>query len=275
MPGWEAIQSLTIRQWMANSFRLFSSRSLGLIMFDSFCHDYELGFPNQTTNPLVGLVALRETAYLLGHLGDEPPVGGACLFFQGENPSIPRGGWFNLHWTAHTNTEYGEKKEENACGMEKLWNGWPSKVNTITGEDWKRSLAIARKTPNSISLQIKEVIAKMNTYRIRYKRNDCQSEQIADRQGASPISVLGFLHRELQLQKNLKPSEYEITSVSLYYPADAYGRTHLGMIESPYDLPNTPNPDLKHATTQNSPAQETQTMPFFDEAKSTKPDAGV
>lgn len=107
----------------------------------------------------------------------------------------------------------------------------------------------------------------MNTYRVRYSLTDAdKKERIHDIHCGSPISALNAFHRTMQKDNGLRPDAYEIKTVALYYNDDPWGRTALGkMVESVFDLPKCPNPDvLKHDTTKK---HETATMPFYDEVE--------
>ena len=74
---------------------------------------------------------------------------------------------------------------------------------------------------------------------------------------ASPIMALNEFHRSMQRTKEvdakrkiirprLKPDQYKIKRLYIQYPRTANELPDAEMIKSDFDLPNTPNPDLKY-----------------------------
>lgn len=93
----------------------------------------------------------------------------------------------------------------------------------------------------------------LNIYRIRYTLKG--HPIIEDFQAGSPISALNFFHRKLQVIQKNEPKDYVLNRLSLFYNANASGQPL--MVESPYDIPKTDNPDLKEIYKTTRPDQET------------------
>lgn len=89
-----------------------------------------------------------------------------------------------------------------------------------------------------------------NKYRVRYSVGGVSHSY--DLLATGVISALNAFHQRMQnyqelstdrrivLRGKLAPDEYKIDSVHLIYPSG-----NGGMIESGYDLPSSPNPDVR------------------------------
>lgn len=103
----------------------------------------------------------------------------------------------------------------------------------------------------------------MQTFVIRFTEKGSEPKA-THKPGSSVISALNFFHKEMQLAKNLKPEDYHIISIGLYYNDDSTGRAKGNWRESLFDLPKTPNPDVK-LHLKKIEEESTTTMPFYDE----------
>lgn len=97
-------------------------------------------------------------------------------------------------------------------------------------------------------------------YRIFYKQKG--EPYTATIRAHTPIQALDYFHKDQQLRRLVDPEGYEITRLALVHPVGAY--SPLPTVESDFDLPKTPNPDL---SIRKDPAPlQTETMGFFDGA---------
>lgn len=86
----------------------------------------------------------------------------------------------------------------------------------------------------------------MSKFKFRYTLGDNPEILEWNSLCSSPITAIGQFHRWMQISglKVVKPTEYEIVSLNLCYNSDASGLQRGIIIESPFDLPNSANPDL-------------------------------
>lgn len=110
-------------------------------------------------------------------------------------------------------------------------------------------------------------------YRIRYTWGG--KDYVVDAPSTSPIAALNGFHKLMQLvterhgvdviRPMLKPADYKITSLHVIFDANDHSlsRLPIKMVEQKYDLPETPNPDLK--TEEALPDIQTEEMPFMKE----------
>lgn len=86
------------------------------------------------------------------------------------------------------------------------------------------------------------VCFEMHHYKIRYTLNgEPMSETIYS---PGPVSALDKFHRSMQITSGVKPEEYEIISLGHVYNLDSTGAGRLQDVESRFDLPGSPNPNL-------------------------------
>ncbi len=112
----------------------------------------------------------------------------------------------------------------------------------------------------------------MPRYRIRYSVGSL--DRVKDVDGPNPISALNSFHREIQLHRevssdrktvireSLGPDQYKVTSCCLIYNDDPTGRQRGHLVESPFDLPASPNPILA-ASKPRYCDDPTEAMPFL------------
>lgn len=101
----------------------------------------------------------------------------------------------------------------------------------------------------------------MNNYYVQYKITKTDFKGSRDTREfrtykSTPVIALNEFHRSMQRTKEvdakrkvtrprLRPDEYEISRLFLRYNGKATELATSGTVESDFDLPNTPNPDLK------------------------------
>lgn len=93
----------------------------------------------------------------------------------------------------------------------------------------------------------------MNTYKVRYDHRGVPCEATIDASG--PIVALNHLHRRMQLERKVKPSDYRITGMDWYYLENGL---HTPAHAQPVDIPNSPTPDLLRKPKE----QRVETMEF-------------
>jgi hypothetical protein len=81
-------------------------------------------------------------------------------------------------------------------------------------------------------------------------------------EGTSPINALDKFHKSIQLTSGISHKDYKIISLGLVYNLDPTGGCKLDNVESRYDVPTSPNPDLQPEAVVKK--EKEVTMAFMD-----------
>lgn len=97
----------------------------------------------------------------------------------------------------------------------------------------------------------------------------------------NPVMALNWFHREMQDKREIKYTDYKITKLVHRYAAKAtitpeWMLDDAHCIESDFDLPNTPNPDIKWDRKKKRDEREapdpTKVMDFYDQVTNPAPE---
>ena len=104
----------------------------------------------------------------------------------------------------------------------------------------------------------------MKTFKVNYRILSDPPSDIKSwvRPQSSAVSALGAFHYSMQCELMIPPHRYKVESMVEVYNSDPSGLRRGENIESAYDLPASPNPDLLN--TADKPLVNTL-FPFIDE----------
>jgi len=96
----------------------------------------------------------------------------------------------------------------------------------------------------------------MKRFRIKYSLDSLPDlNQTDDLQASGPVQALNQFHNSMQMERNIKPSSYEILSLSMVYGSCASHKTGENVVDSKFDLPRCSNPTMRKSV-EIAPIQE-------------------
>lgn len=123
----------------------------------------------------------------------------------------------------------------------------------------------------------KSTAATPKTFVVDYEIHPMRAILTMDVTASNPVTALNIFHRFMQDEHDVKPSGYTVRRLAHRYPLfDTLENVLRGrvadMAESNYDLPKTPNPDIKWERRKQKDEREapepTSTMDFYNDVVS-------
>lgn len=103
----------------------------------------------------------------------------------------------------------------------------------------------------------------MKRFRIRYSAGSIPAAW--DTFCSTPITALNQFHKHMQIELAKKPEDYKLEKLVEVYNTDPTGNNRGITVESPFDLPTSPNPLISTKPELGGCQDDTNLMAFYDD----------